>query len=385
MPVPFPDAFFSDEREAVQTQAALLLYLGLLAHRERQFDQALVRIDVPLAWENLALEGDDLEMGIPERLSVLRENRRRKYDMRTLRRELAEGEAQLGGWFGRPGAAGAGIPALQRALTSELFREPDYLNAAKLVAISMHHADELVRVAAASTSFDVILGAGRLAGEILIAGTYSDDSLIRDVAATALGRVAPTHPRIFELTAQGVELGAGRPANTSLIVHGTWARNVAWWQPGEDFHDYLLTSVDPTLYAGLDRYDWSGGYSDHARAIAALDLVDWTMQMNWSEPDFFTHSHGGSVAMLANRAMDISKLVLLSCPVHQSRYWPVLGRVRRVISVRVRMDLVILADRGGQRFVDPDIEENVLPIWFDHAATHDPATWMRYDVPAMIA
>ena len=264
-----------------------------------------------------------------------------------------------------------------------MFEEPGFLNLAKLVAVSLHHSSLLVRVAAASTSFDVLVDAGRLAGPVLIEGTYSEDALVRDVAATALARVAPDHPRIIELTRQGALIGEGRPANTSLIVHGTWARNATWWQPGGDFHDYLLNNVDSSLYAGFDRYDWSGGYSDHARAIAALELVDWTMQMNWYQPDLFTHSHGGNVAMLANRAMDIGRLVLLSCPVHKNAYWPNFGRVQKVVSIRVHMDLVILADRGGQRFRDPNIEENVLPLWFDHSNTHDPNTWVDQDIPSM--
>jgi hypothetical protein len=45
---------------------------------------------------------------------------------------------------------------------------------------------------------------------------------------------------------------------------------------------------------------------------------------------------------------------------------------------------VILADRGGQHFSDPRISENVLGIWFDHFATHDPKVWTKYNVPARL-
>jgi len=51
-----------------------------------------------------------------------------------------------------------------------------------------------------------------------------------------------------------------------------------------------------------------------------------------------------------------------------------------VISIRVHLDLVILADGGGQRFYDPRIEEHVLPLWFDHSLSRDPATWRQYNV-----
>jgi hypothetical protein len=44
------------------------------------------------------------------------------------------------------------------------------------------------------------------------------------------------------------------------------------------------------------------------------------------------------------------------------------------------MDLVILADGGGQRFNVPQIQEHVLPVWFDHFATHEPKVWERYGV-----
>lgn len=56
----------------------------------------------------------------------------------------------------------------------------------------------------------------------------------------------------------------------------------------------------------------------------------------------------------------------------------------KVVSIRVCLDLVILADGGGQRFNDPRIEENVLPLWFDHSRTHDPGTWQEHNVPALL-
>jgi pimeloyl-ACP methyl ester carboxylesterase len=101
--------------------------------------------------------------------------------------------------------------------------------------------------------------------------------------------------------------------------------------------------------------------------------------------DVFAHSHGGSVAMLASQAgTRIDRLVLLSCPVHWPKYAPDFARVSRTVSIRVHLDLVILADGGGQRFHDGRIEENVLPVWFDHFTTHDPDTWERYDLPSRL-
>ncbi|HEX7895485.1 MAG TPA: hypothetical protein VF447_14905, partial [Terriglobales bacterium] len=76
--------------------------------------------------------------------------------------------------------------------------------------------------------------------------------------------------------------------------------------------------------------------------------------------------------------------VLLSCPVHWPKYMPDFDITQKAVSVRVHMDLVILADRGGQKFSDPRIQEHVLPLWFDHFATHDPANWQKYNIPAML-
>ena len=143
--------------------------------------------------------------------------------------------------------------------------------------------------------------------------------------------------------------------------------------------------MDGTLYGAADRFEWSGGYSDLARALAGSDLEAWVQQQHLAGLDLFTHSHGGSVAMLASQAgTAVGRLVLLSCPVHWPKYTPDFNRVSRVVSVRVHLDLVILADGGGQRFYDDRIHENVLPAWFDHFATHDPAIWERYDVKSML-
>jgi pimeloyl-ACP methyl ester carboxylesterase len=144
--------------------------------------------------------------------------------------------------------------------------------------------------------------------------------------------------------------------------------------------------VDPSLYSQADRFEWSGFYSDHARDLAALELAGWVRQHSLEGLDLFTHSHGGSVAMQANRlgAVPLGRLVLLSCPVHLSKYRPDFSRLGHAVSIRVHLDLVILADRGGQRFTGVPIKEIVLPIWFKHSITHEPSTWTKYQLPTKI-
>jgi alpha-beta hydrolase superfamily lysophospholipase len=115
--------------------------------------------------------------------------------------------------------------------------------------------------------------------------------------------------------------------------------------------------------------------------VGGTRLNTWVRDHHLAGLDLFAHSHGGSVAMVANHAgARIGRLILLSCPVHWPLYTPAFDLVNRVISIRVHLDLVILADGGGQRFSDPRIEEHVLPLWFDHGLSHDPATWRQYSV-----
>jgi hypothetical protein len=83
-------------------------------------------------------------------------------------------------------------------------------------------------------------------------------------------------------------------------------------------------------------------------------------------------------------AITFDKLRFLSAPVHPSKYRVNFARVGSVSSVRVRMDLVLLADGSGSRFTDPRYDEHVLPIWFNHSASHDLKVWTKYGVAAML-
>lgn len=273
-------------------------------------------------------------------------------------------------------------------LARDHFREPTSATAASLMEASLRHPHELVSVAAAAAYYDRSSESQRLAA-ILEQGTHSVDLLIRQLAATALAQVAPNHTRLGDLQrSAGKAAGAaGAGAHTAMLVHGTFALGAAWWQPGGDFHSHLLKGLRPDLYKDNDRFAWSGGYSPDARELGAEDLLRWVNSHNELGLDLFTHSHGGNVAMLASKkGLQVGELVLLSCPVHFQKYQPDFSRVQKVVSIRVHLDLIILADRGGQRFKHAKIEENVLPIWFDHTATHNPDVWKNstYGIPAML-
>ena len=273
-----------------------------------------------------------------------------------------------------------------RRVANAFYRDANHETAAALLEVALRHPQELARVAAAASYAPAATDPGR-ALAILERGVRSRDPLIRDVAATALARLDPRDAALAPLLQRRRRPSRRRRSRTSLLVHGTFARTNAWWQPPNgDFWSYYHAQVDPNLYGAQDRFEWSGGYSDAARLLAGNDLNTWVQGHTLNGLDVITHSHGGSVAMLASHAgTSIGKLILLSCPVHWPKYTPDFTRITtRVISIRVHLDLVILADGGGQRFPDNRIREIVLPIWFNHSATHDPAVWQQQNLPARL-
>jgi hypothetical protein len=265
------------------------------------------------------------------------------------------------------------------------YRDANAETAAALLETSLRHPHQLVRVSAAASYFEVAANPQRALG-VLEHGLHSRDLLTRDVAAYALAHIDPGNSELRRLVRRSQRPSKRKRSHTALIVHGTWARTSSWWQPPRgDFWKYLHDNVDDSLYGAGDRFEWSGGYSDAARALGGSDLHTWVDQHQLDGLDIYGHSHGANIAMLANQAgTRVRRMVLLSCPVHWPKYSPNFDLVGVVVSVRVRLDLVILADRGGQKFQDSRIQEHILPIWFNHFATHDPGKWQKYDVPAML-
>jgi hypothetical protein len=378
-PVPGPDAFRKTTEAAIQSQAAVLLTLG---RQLRGDDTALVARARAAGMETAVepMPAEDLaEFPVPTlHPSGKRVGLRRVSTDLTVRFGSALTKARIGEGETKS------LRRLLPDLAERLYEEPTVETAAQLFEASLRHSDELVRVSAASSYFEISTQAKRLI-KILAGGTRSEDNLVRNVAATALARVAPEHLRLRALTRSSPTKTAKKPANTSLLVHGTFARTSSWWQPGGDFHNYVLGNVRADLYGAADRFEWSGGYSDAARALGATELREWVDAHGLSGLDTFGHSHGANLAMLATQnGLTAGTLVLMSCPVHVPKYIADFTRVTRVVSVRVHLDLVILADRGGQRFNHPNIEEHVLPVWFDHSATHDPAIWRRHGVKTLL-
>ncbi len=373
-PVPFAEAFARQDESAVHSQAASLLLLGaqLGAGAAGRATRAAVK-GAGTPDEILPLE--DIEALRVPALEPTAERLRRRQVRGGLSRELSLGGDEL--------REGLGVEQVAE-LAARLDRLPTVGAAAALFEAGLAQPDELVRVGAA-------IGYLRIAAEprglirVLVDGTRSEDELVRDLSAVGLARFSPEHRRLAELKRARPGPGTDEVFETSLLVHGTFARSYSWWQPGGDFHTYLRTQVRTDLYAAADRFEWSGGYSDAARALGAQDLAAWVAYRGHDGLDLFTHSHGGSVAMLATHlGLSVGQLVLLSCPARPLEYLPDFGRVSEVVSIRVHLDLVILIDGGGQRFRHPQIEEHVLPLWFRHSATHDPDVWQAQNVPALL-
>jgi hypothetical protein len=379
-PVPGPLAFQETGDAGVLSQAALLLAMGQQLRGDDVALRARAAATTGAEAEAAALPAEDLaEFPLPSlgptgqrvRAEATRGLLVQRYGL------LMRAEASV------RAREGATLRSVHSDLAERVYRDPTAEAAAALFEACLEHPEELPRVAAAASYFPVTTEPIRVL-DILVRGTYSDDALTREVAATALARIAPGHSRLGELTVGGTPTGSG-PVHTSLMVHGTFARNATWWQPMGNFHAYLLAQVRPDLYAAADRFEWSGGYSDAARALGATDLSAWVGAHGAAGLNLFAHSHGGSVSMQATQGgLNVGQLVLLSVPVHVHKYMPDFTRVAQVVSIRVRMDLVILADLGGQRFSHPNIRENVLPLWFDHGAAHDPGVWQAHNVPALL-
>ena len=285
-----------------------------------------------------------------------------------------------------PGAAQAedAYAAAHRDCAARLFEQPMAKHAADLFAISLDHPFLLVRIAAAIASLPLSTRPAHNV-RVLVQGLKSEDLLERTLAATGLARHHPEHAALRPLARGKTAPLVKTKPETLLLVHGTWASDAAWYQPNGDLFNFLQGSR-ADLYSKSDYFKWSGGWSDGARFAGATELQQWVVARNEAGLDLMGHSHGANIILKATTmGLTAGKAVLLSCPVHVDKYFPDFNQLKRPVqSVRVKHDLVILADGGGQQFDHPDINELVLPIWFDHGASHDPAVWQKNNVAGKI-
>jgi len=402
-PTKLPDAFGLTDASAVQSQAAFLLYLGVMNQSKTIINQSFRKETECPNSDSRGLSEDLGVLGITaEMQESIQKDAEQNSNSRGFTLSFFSKDREIRELDDISDIKDKQVGNLQTKLFNDLFDNSNPITIPKLIAVSLHHPDLLVRVAAAISGFDVLSidfgsnsNANSELGKTIIDGVNSDDKLIQDVAATALARLVSNHQKLASLISNSSALGSGLTTKsqgtiaTSLLIHGTWASKEKWWQPGGDFHNYYKKTCDHNLYSGYDPFKWSDHYSDSARYEGAKELVDWIIKNELDAPDLIGHSHGANIAMLASHCHNMGRLVLLSCPVHWDKYKPDFKRVKKVVSIRVRMDLVILADGGGQRFpkgsgIVENESQHVLPVWFWHSKTHDEDIWKTYNIPSII-
>jgi hypothetical protein len=360
-PIPGPEAFGLRDREAQLSQAAFLLATGAAVSGEADQVPRATPLDLPPLGMLLS----------PQRLSLPRALR--GVDL-SVTEHLEHPDLQI------PSEACT-------HLAREVVDHPTPDAAAALIEASLHSPHPLVRTAAAVAALDTTGPRPDLIAR-LAEGARSRDELTRALGRTGLGRAAPAHEALRHLVGQPAPLtGRDQRSHTAVVTHGTFASRTTWWQPDGRFPTWLDT-LEPPLHVHDQSFRWSGLYLDIARQQAADEMILWMTDQELDTPDLFAHSHGGTVGNLATqRGLELDRLVLLSWPVHG--VWnPAWQRVRRVIDIRVRFDLVIVADRGGQRIRPPashrDRVSSHVHGWFDHSATHDPAYWEHHGLAEVL-
>jgi hypothetical protein len=361
-PVPGPRAFTERSRDAQLSQAAIVLSVGAAARGEPE------RVDAPA---EVGLPSDLASLGRPDPIPVA---------------EAAEpvGIALSAHLTDRSLRV---PPSTTADLMTRLLDRPEPIGAAALVEANLHSDSRLVRTAAAVAAIDTTGPRDDVLAQ-LVDGATRGDRLTKEIGRIGLARVDPQHPVLSRLVGPPSPMtGTDRPSHTAVLTHGTFAARGRWWQPNGDFYNYLNGLVPP-LKLHDPSFQWSGAYSDPARQLAAQQMVDWVADQNLQRPDVFAHSHGGTVANLATRrGLQLDRLVLLSWPVHD-QWFPDFANVRRIIDIRVRFDLVILADLGGQTFTPPPEHAGKVSShvngFFEHSDTHEPDYWERNDLPDVL-
>lgn len=263
-------------------------------------------------------------------------------------------------------------PAIEREMkkaAQDVYEKPSTKAAAALFEAAMASPHPLVAVAGAAGARETTRLRPKIR-ETLETASNSDDRLVARLALAAMSKIAPMSSIVDkQVIKQPTSRKRNRESSTAVIAHGTFASDIDWYRPGGNFYEALKANR-PDLDVHDQSYQWSGGYTDKARREGAQALMKWIADQGLNVPDFFAHSHGGTVAHLATKlGVQLDRLVLMGWPVRK-RWFPDFSKVNRIIDVRVQLDLVVLLDFGRHRF-----RSNQFPIeehrhgWFDHSST----------------
>ena len=219
------DAFAENDEASQLAQAAFLLLVGQELRRSRERSTPAVTSEIV----SQPPDEDAAAFKIPQ---ISSEGRRYRLDEAfsrdRIRRIRVSNRKDV-------------LHSMSRDLANNLQDFPIDRVAASLLAVCCYRPEPIVQVAAAAASFEITADPVRPI-TILAKATRDEDPLVRDLAATALARVYPEHSALRRLAPQSRRGTRRTRAHTSLLVHGTWARTDIWWQPGGDFHGYLLAS-----------------------------------------------------------------------------------------------------------------------------------------------
>lgn len=273
-------------------------------------------------------------------------------------------------------------------------------HAIDILGACMAHPSELVRISAAfalrsicGTSLADLFG---LQGVLLSDDRLESLSLDGDrTESSPPGDFASVgaEPEVVAASLSGDQNPAacGSPV---LLVHGTLftpyrpAVPPHWWDHGGDLRTHLVNLGFP-VSSVAPPFTWVG-YSDNARDVAAQALKTWVDAHCPGAVRIVAHSHGGNIAMRAsNYGLDIDRLVLLSCPPDDPLCQPDPRRLGKVVSVRVPLDVVVIADqlrRGRPNSLRGKIkncQEVIVKTWpWRHGATRTVKVWSDHQLHA---
>ncbi len=262
--------------------------------------------------------------------------------------------------------------------------------AVRQLAVGLLDPDPMPRVCAAYAYWQAT-GATHVVVPILSKSLQSRDEEEFTLAAHAMAKVKPALLTKYAgaSTPSGQATSKGRhgpraqgPVQPSMtvLIHGTFAHDQEWYQPGGDFQTYIKQNVFPDLYGSDDFFRWSGRYSDRERRKAAKSLVEWCAAHPASILRLIGHSHGANVANIATTlGLATCTLIHLSPPVHEE-YLPDMPQVSsgRFYNLHSRIDLVVFIDGGGQNYKRTTVETSEVEkicAFAGHAKSHGPDRW----------
>lgn len=253
--------------------------------------------------------------------------------------------------------------------------------AARAVAAGIRSSDELIRVCALGSALEFFAPESLdLPGHIAWLLRHTTQQQTLELLSTLTARVWSPPPGA---AGPGSPISRRSRVTGLMAVHGTvlpisQGNRPDWSIPRQGPLFNHLAVLRPDIYSHDDYYRWEGGYTDYAREVAIQSLFDWTDRRRLAGIDVIAHSHGCNVVLGSTmKGAKYGKLILMNCPVHWHKYrLAVSVSASSAVSIRVKLDFVILMDRGGQRFPQGTIPEHVLPIWYTgHSACTKPDVW----------